>query len=183
MNGAPPVFGCNPSARRLVVVAAVVGVVASYLPAALAYSRPGRTELASRTQAGIQGDKRSNWASISGDGRFVAFESLASTLVPGDTNQRADVFVHDRETGVVERVSVAADGTQAKGWSTGPASFSADGRYVVFESDAPNLVPGDTNQSSDVFVRDREAGTLERVSVSSDERGQCARAFSRRQGQ
>jgi len=107
--------------------------------------------------------------SISADGRFVAFASYADNLVSGDTNGREDVFVHDRQTGTTQRVSVASDGAQAShtGFSTNP-SLSADGRFVAFESFAPNLVDGDTNSSRDTFVHDRQTGTTQRVSVASD---------------
>jgi hypothetical protein len=103
---------------------------------------------------------------ISADGRFVAFESLASNLVPGDTNGTRDVFVRDRQARTTERVSVASDGTQANGFSS-PGSINGDGRFVVFSSFASNLVQEDTNQQIDVFVRDRQAGTTQRVSVTS----------------
>jgi hypothetical protein len=104
--------------------------------------------------------------SVSGDGRYVAFDSGCSQLVAGDTNGTQDVFVRDRQTGLIERVSVATGGVQAMGSSMLP-SISADGRYVVFESDAPDLVPGDTNDTWDVFVHDRVTGTTDRVSVAS----------------
>jgi Tol biopolymer transport system component len=116
---------------------------------------------------GAQGDRRSERASISADGRYVAFDSESSNLVVGDTNSRSDVFVHDRTTGVTERVSVASDGTQGDSGSFSP-SISADGRYVAFESLASNLVAGDSNAASDVFVHDRTTGVTERVSVASD---------------
>ncbi|HEY8514658.1 MAG TPA: hypothetical protein VIS07_03990 [Candidatus Binatia bacterium] len=106
-------------------------------------------------------------SALSAGGRFVAFVSSATNLVPDDTNFMLDVFVHDRLTGTTERVSVAADGTEADGQSATP-SLSADGRYVAFASAATNLVPGDSNGAFDVFVRDRVAGTIERVSVASD---------------
>jgi hypothetical protein len=104
---------------------------------------------------GTQGNDDSRCPSISADGRYVAFESEASNLVPGDTNGRGDIFVHDRVTGQTTRVSVASDGTQGNDDSEFP-SISADGRYVAFESEASNLVPGDTNDSWDVFVAVRE---------------------------
>jgi subtilisin family serine protease/Tol biopolymer transport system component len=110
-----------------------------------------------------------NAPAITPDGRYVAFASSADTLVPGDTNNWQDVFVHDRETGVTERVSVASDGTEGNAGSTStPPVISADGRYVAFASNASNLVPDDTNSTQDVFVHDRETGTTERVSVASD---------------
>ncbi len=126
----------------------------------------GITERVSLASGGAQGNWDSMRASISGDGRYVAFESWASNLVPGDANDRTDVFVYDRQTSSIERVSVASDGTEANGFSWEP-SVSADGRYVAFESYASNLVTGDTNGSCDVFVHDRQSGSTERVSVAS----------------
>src|SRR5207253_854957 len=105
--------------------------------------------------------------SISADGRFVAFESFASNLVSDDTNRTGDVFVHDRLTGVTERVSVASDGTQGDDFSQVP-SISAAGRFVAFRSFASNLVSGDTNGRDDIFVHDRLTGATDRVSVASD---------------
>jgi hypothetical protein len=96
----------------------------------------------------------------------VAFESVANNLVSGDTNGWRDVFVRDRQSGTTERVSV--DSAEAAGNSDSvEPSISGDGRYVAFPSDASNLVSGDTNGSVDVFVRDRQSGTTERVSVGS----------------
>jgi Tol biopolymer transport system component len=83
----------------------------------------------------------------------VAFQSIATNLVPEDTNAEIDVFVRDRETTETTRVSVASDGTQANDLSVLPAT-SADGRAVAFTSSATNLVAGDANQTSDVFVRE-----------------------------
>jgi hypothetical protein len=94
----------------------------------------------------------------------VTFRSTAP-LVADDTNGQQDIFRHDRTTGVTIRVSVATDGTQANGHST-DARISADGRYVVFESLATNLVAGDTNQLGDIFLRDVLASTTTRLSVS-----------------
>ena len=117
--------------------------------------------------AGVEGN---GWCahpqSISGDGRFVAFDSHADNLVPGDTNRRRDVFVHDRQTGTTTRVSVDSSGVQGDGSSSLP-SISVDGRFVAFESGATNLVSGDTNRRLDVFVHDRQTGTTTRVSVDS----------------
>ena len=111
------------------------------------------------------GDPR--WPSISADGRYVVFESAADNLVPGDTNDHSDVFVHDRQTGETSRVSVASDGTEGNGQSDEP-SISADGRYVAFASEASNLVPGDTNHNYDILLHDRQTGETVRVSVASD---------------
>ena len=126
----------------------------------------GTTERVSVDSAGAQGNGNSFYSAISADGRYVAFESDTTNLVPGDTNGVSDVFVHDRQTGTTERVSVDPAGVQGNGESgTDGVSISADGRYVAFDSGASNLVPGDTNGSYDIFVRDRVSGTTERVSV------------------
>lgn len=103
---------------------------------------------------------------ISGDGRFVAFGSLAANLVPGDTNGRFDIFVHDRQTGTTSRVSVDSAGTQGNERSTNP-TISADGRFVAFQAWASNLVAYDTNDVVDVFVHDRQTGLTTRESVDS----------------
>ncbi|HKN38711.1 MAG TPA: hypothetical protein VJ456_06350, partial [Acidimicrobiia bacterium] len=102
-------------------------------------------------------------AAVSSDGNLVAFASDSSNLVPGDTNSASDIFVRNRSNGATERVSVANDGGQANGASLLPA-MSGDGRFVVFESDASNLVPGDTNGEMDVFVRDRLKNETRRLS-------------------
>jgi archaellum component FlaF (FlaF/FlaG flagellin family) len=124
------------------------------------------TERVSVSSAEAEGNYRSNWSSVSADGRYVAFSSLADNLVAGDTNGVVDVFVRDRVTGITDRVSVSGAGEQGNDWSNWP-SISADGRYVAFMSTANNLVAGDTNGSWDVFVRDRVSGETERVNVSS----------------
>ena len=110
---------------------------------------------------------------VSGNGRLVVFQANASNLVTGDTNGLTDIFVHDRdadEDGVYDeqgqsgavstvRASVASDGTQGSGGSSSVPAISENGRYAVFQSNASNLVTGDTNGSGDIFVRDLEAST------------------------
>lgn len=128
----------------------------------------GVTTRVSVASDGAQANASALDASISADGRYVAFRSLASNLVPGDTNNRRDIFVHDRQTGETTRVSVASDGSQATNNSDYP-SISADGRFVAFQSMATNLVTGDTNNASDIFVHDRQTGLTERVSLTHDE--------------
>jgi Tol biopolymer transport system component len=137
----------------------------------------GVTTRVSVASDGTQGDGKSGGASISDDGRYVVFSSNATNLVSGDTNNYcawngsnnncSDVFVHDRVTGETIRVSVTSDGTQGNHDSFSPA-ISADGRYISFDSIADNLVLGDTNDSSDIFVHDRVTSETTRVSVSSD---------------
>ena len=132
-------------------------------------ARAGTTERVSVGVGGAQANGVSQAPSLSADGRYVAFDSLATNLVGGDTNGASDVFVRDRATGKIERVSVGPGGTQANG-DSGLGRISADGRFVVFASNAPNLVPDDANGLGDVFVRDRQLGTTERVSLRPDGR-------------
>ena len=130
------------------------------------------TTLVSVDSSGIQGDGDSEYPTISADGRYVAFTSHATNLVPGDTNGFADTFVHDLLGGTTTRVSVDSSGAQASGDSVNAVSLSADGRYVAFQSTANNLVPDDHNVgTSDVFVHDRANGTTVRVSVASSKGG------------
>jgi PKD repeat protein len=128
----------------------------------------GTTERVSVASDGTEANGASGEASISANGQYVAFTSVATNLVEDDSNACADIFVHDRETGATIRVSVASDGTPANGDSYAP-SISSDGQIVAFESYADTLVADDTNDCADVFVHDRTSGTMtERVSVASD---------------
>ncbi|MCB2187325.1 MAG: VCBS repeat-containing protein [Deltaproteobacteria bacterium] len=103
---------------------------------------------------------------ITPDGRYVFFRSTATNLVPGDTNGRRDVFRKDRANGAIVRVSVAADGTQGD-FNSEYSAVSADGRRVAFTSLATTLVPGDTNNTQDIFLKDMNTGGVTRVSVDS----------------
>ncbi len=135
----------------------------------------GETVRVSVASDGSQGNRRSAESHISANGRFVAFRSAASNLVPGDTNNEIDIFVHDRETRETIRVSVASDGSQANDFNFA-ARLSADGRWISFGSDATNLVPGDTHEVCDSFVHDRLTGETTRISTASD--GSQANDFS-----
>ncbi len=127
----------------------------------------GTTTRISVDSNGAQGNGGSgeNGVSISADGRFVTFASMANNLVTGDSNGFLDIFVHDNQTGVTSRVSVDSAGSQANGSSYEP-SLSADGHYVAFASDATNLVLPDTNGAVDVFVHDLQTGVTTRISNS-----------------
>ena len=126
----------------------------------------GVTERVSLDSSGVQANDASFRLGLKADGSIVAFDSLASNLVTGDTNGFPDIFVHERATGITTRVSVDTVGTEANDWSLSPA-ISADGNLVTFRSLAWNLVSGDTNGTWDIFVHDRGTGTTERVSVDS----------------
>ncbi|TAN67451.1 MAG: hypothetical protein EPN17_11050 [Methylobacter sp.] len=133
---------------------------------------PGSQALAGQTarcDLGAHGTQQGGGlaAVLSGNGEFLTFTSDASGLVANDTNNAADVFVHSLHSGVTRRVSVGVDGSEANGDSN-LSSLSSNGRYVVFESGASNLVPGDSNGFTDTFVHDRETGLTERVSVASN---------------
>jgi hypothetical protein len=127
----------------------------------------GVNSIVSVDSAGNQGNSRSFNSSISGDGRYIAFESLSNNLVLNDTNSYDDIFVHDRTTGTTTRVSVSSEGIQGNYGSNMP-SISNDGRYVGFVSRASTLVTDDTNSWNDIFVHDRNTGETTRVSVDSD---------------
>jgi tricorn protease-like protein len=132
-----------------------------------AYAAPGDITRVSVDSGGAQANGGSFRDQISADGRYVAFVSDATNLVPNDTNNAADVFVKDRQTGATTRISVASQtGAQADNGS-GTVAISSDGRYVAFYSDANNLVSGDSNGVGDIFVHDRQTGLTTRVSVDS----------------
>jgi len=132
-------------------------------------TQTGQTIRVSVASDGTEGNDDSIFtASISADGRYVAFYSEATNLVEDDTNGFADIFVHDTQTGQTIRVSVASDGTEGNDDSIFTASISADGRYVAFYSEATNLVEDDTNGFADIFVHDTQTGQTIRVSVASD---------------
>jgi Tol biopolymer transport system component len=120
---------------------------------------------ASITADGTQGNGNSRMTSISGDGRYVAFASAANNLVSGDTNNMSDVFVWDRQTGQIARISIGAEGMQSNGASDSPA-ISADGRFITFASYATNLVANDSNGFRDIFVHDRQTGQTVLASVT-----------------
>jgi Tol biopolymer transport system component len=147
-------------------------VVGSVMAATAASATPATTTLESVSTTGEQGNLYSYGVGISANGRYVVINSDATNLVPGDTNERTDVFVRDRLLGETERVSVSSSGAQGNATAypfggSRAGGISASGRFVVFRSDAANLVGHDTNGAQDVFVRDRMTGQTTRVNVSS----------------
>jgi Tol biopolymer transport system component len=115
----------------------------------------------------VQSNNDSAFPTVSDDGRYIAFESAATNLVTNDTNDFLDIFIRDVTGATTERVSVSSAEVQADGNSFNP-SMSADGAFVGFDSDATNLVAGDTGGNADVFVRNISAGTTARVSIRSN---------------
>jgi Tol biopolymer transport system component len=167
--------------RALVVTIAVLSAM-SLIVAGSASGAPSglglpslRTERVSVASDGTEVGRDSLTPAVSDDGRIVAFYSKSPKLVPGDTNGESDVFVHDRDSGITERVSVSSTGEEGNGLSFIP-ELSGDGRFVAFQSLATNFVEGDTNDGSDIFVHDRETGTTELVSVGSN--GEVGNFFS-----
>jgi Tol biopolymer transport system component len=114
---------------------------------------------------GYSGNQSLRDIAISADGRFVAFSSSASNLVPRDSNGLPDVFVHDRNARRTMRVSVGAHGAQARPQEIGGVAISGSGRLVAFTSSAPALVAHDANDTVDVFVRDTRRKTTTRVNL------------------
>jgi Tol biopolymer transport system component len=118
--------------------------------------KTGTTQRVSVSSAGTQGNHHSAYSgkpAISSGGRFVAFISQTSNLVPGDINNVQDVFVHDRQTGTTERVGSFGIQHDGRVPVTSTPAISRGGRFVAFFSATTNLVPGDTNGEFDVFVR------------------------------
>lgn len=162
---------------RLSEVVAVIGLILSFIAGVAgpsdAYPRPGTVIRVDISTGGKPSERQGPlYSDITPDGRYVAFDSTADDLFPGDTNQSirtkregSDVFVRDLRTDTTELISRTSTGIPSLGASQAP-SISANGRYVAFESDAPNLVPGDTNGASDVFVFDRTRGAVERISIT-----------------
>lgn len=130
------------------------------------------TRLVSCDSLGVIGDGPSSHCVISGDGSQVAFFSEATNLVAGDTNGFRDLFLKDMGTQAVTLISLGLGGAPADNNSASilpndDVSMTPDARFIAFSSLAGNLVTGDTNQTSDVFVRDTLNNTTRRVSVSS----------------
>lgn len=151
-------------ARRLAVALAAL-IVGWEFGAAGEDDRPSIARV-SISSDGAEANGDSFASSLNGTGRYAAFASSASNLVAGDTNGRTDIFVHDLRDRVTVRLSVADDGTEGN-HDSGSPTISRDGRHVVFESAASNLVHGDTNGQPDIFLYDRGTRRISRVSLDS----------------
>ena len=157
------------SIARVFSVIMLLALLAGLTPRAVltAYAAPGDLTRVSVDSSGAQANGGSVRDQLSADGRYVAFVSGATNLIPDDTNNAEDVFVKDRQTGATTRVSVASQTGEQANNGSGAAAISGDGRYVAFYSDASNLVSGDTNGIGDIFVHDRQTGLTTCVSVDS----------------
>jgi hypothetical protein len=129
----------------------------------------GRTVLVSKSSQGDHGTGTSSRPSISANGRRVAFESHAANLVGNDNNPYEDIFVRNLQTDKTRRVNLRSNGDEADDGSSEDAEISANGRVVVFESHATNLVSNDGNMAEDVFVHSMKSGNTFRVSIRSNE--------------
>jgi len=136
-----------------------------WVPLSQGAQPPPYTRLISRIPNGEVGNSTSDIPSVSSDGRYVAFQSLATDLVANDTNGAMDIFVLDRLFQTTQRISVSSSGTEANSGSAN-SSISPDGRWVVYESDATNLVTGDSNGLTDIFLYDRQTSQTTRVNVA-----------------
>ncbi|MFC6016429.1 TolB family protein [Plantactinospora solaniradicis] len=168
MHRLPALPHADRSCRRAIAaICAGLAVGTAGPPAGMAQAAESgtRTSRASVATAGTQANSYSLGHAISSDGRYVAFDSAASNLVPRDTNGASDVFLRDRERATTIRVGVSRDGGQANGNSAEP-TISPNGRYIGFTSIASNLVPGDSNEVEDVFLKDVGTGAVSAVTVS-----------------
>jgi hypothetical protein len=160
------------AARRLtaagVATACALMMTLASIGTAAARTAPQTIRVNVRTPSG-QANAGAFYESVSGSGRFIAFESDATDLVSGDTNGVSDVFVRDRRTHQTTRVSVRSNGRQFNDW-VGYAAISVNGRFVTYCGDATNAVKGDTNGYQDVFVHDRSTGQTTIASLSSSGR-------------
>jgi Tol biopolymer transport system component len=148
--------------------ASIVGLVAS---AGSAHASLATTARVSLTSDGSQVTSASySRATPPPSAATVAFVSSAANLVPADTNGQPDLFLRDVPTGTIERVNVTSDEAQTSSSLIYDVDVSGDGRYVAFSSNATTLVPNDTNNAADTFVRDRILGTTTRVSVDKEQR-------------
>ncbi|MFI6935420.1 TolB family protein [Streptomyces sp. NPDC050287] len=159
---------CAAGGAALVTLLSLVTVTVT-VPGAMAAAPAGRAQRVSVAADGAQGDGDSMAPSVSSDGRYVAFESDATNLVPGDTNGLRDVYRKDMRTGRIVRVTAQGAGAPAGAEAYQP-SLSADGRYVAFTSEWPYPVhSGPPGRQSDVYVRDLRTGRTAKVNLGLDD--------------
>jgi Tol biopolymer transport system component len=147
--------------RAIGATALLVGVSAVLVGAGTAAAVVPTTTRTSVSSTGVEGNQNSNFPAVSQNGRWTVFESTATNLVPGDTNGVQDVFLHDAKTGETKRI--APPGVQPNNYSKF-ADISGDGRWIVFQSFAGNLVPGSIGTSDNIYLYDRLGGSVKRLS-------------------
>jgi Tol biopolymer transport system component len=125
----------------------------------------GETTIVSTNSSGEPGNDHSGNPAISSDGRYVVFDTYATNLVAGDTNDERDIFLKDTMTGETIRISTDKDGVEGNGYCR-YSDISDDGRYVVFASDATNLVAGVTNDVRHIYLKDMDTGIVTRLSIN-----------------
>jgi Tol biopolymer transport system component/cell wall-associated NlpC family hydrolase len=145
-------------------VVLVLSILAVFILAPPASAQSPEPVLVSASPSGEPGNGIAWNASVSADGRFVAYSSDATNLVPGDGNGHTDIFLFDRQTGLSERISLTPSGGEADGASFYPL-ISGNGRFIVYYSQASNLVSGDGNDAEDVFLFDRVTKLTQRISL------------------
>ncbi len=169
-SGSASVFSISSDGRYIAFSSNATNLVAGDTNGAtdifLHDTQTGDTTRVSVDSLGAEGDGASSSPSMSADGRYIAFRSLATNLIAGDTNDTDDIFLHDTQTGDTTRVSVGLGNVQGNSYSSSP-SVSSDGRYIAFTSDASNLVAGDSGVYTDIFLHDIQTGNTARVSVDS----------------
>jgi len=168
MTFGPTITARKLSARSIAAAGALAIALSPVGIAAAAGTAPKTIRVNVSTPSG-QANAGAIYESVSGSGRFIAFESNATNLVSGDSNGVTDVFVRDRRTHTTTRVSLRSNGGQFNDW-VGYSAISVNGRFVTYCGEATNAVKGDTNGHQDVFVHDRVTGKTTRVSLSSSGR-------------
>ncbi len=170
-NGDSDLNAISPDGRFIVFESSAANLVAGDTNAAIDVFVRDRslnttTRVSVPTGSSGQGSEMSSQGVISPDGTKVVFCSSASNLVAGDVNHAQDIFVRDLTTHLTSLVSRSSAGTLANDFSI-RGNLSPDGRYVLFESAADNLVPNDNNGLADQFVRDLTTGTTTRINLDS----------------
>ncbi|MGD2057907.1 MAG: hypothetical protein PVI04_04180, partial [Anaerolineales bacterium] len=158
----PPI---QQASRKTITVFAVALLASTSMLIQSTYAGPAATERVSISSEGQEGNLESVSPSVDASGRFIVFASKASSLVPDDSNNMQDIFLHDWANGTTERISIAYDGSEPNGESFNPA-ISSDGNFITFSSTASNLVKSDGNNAQDVFLYDRINATTELISIT-----------------
>ena len=154
--------------RRYSGLFLLVSLIALNLLTAQAAPTANGISRVSNNTSGMISNGRAYQPDMSPNGQYIVYESEATDLISGDTNGEGDVFLYNIQSGSISRISEPFAVGEPNGWSRQP-SVSETGNYIAFTSDADNLVTGDTNGFSDVFVFSQTSQQLRRVSIASDD--------------